>query len=209
MKKLFIILAAAIAVCSCCNQEQPATSSENQVIDAIMARRSIRKYTDAPVSRDVLQQLAICGINAPNAMNNQDWDVRIIDSKEFMDELTAAMLKEYTDLGQDKPGFKNVLNNATAAFAIASPIEDADGMYLQNVGLMTENICLAAYSLGLGTCVMAWPAMFLNNSEYGKPILDKLGFKDGYKLRVFVGVGYPDEAPEARPRDASKVKFLD
>ena len=183
---------------------------ENPVIDAIMARRSIRHYTDTPVEREKLQTIAECGINAPNAMNRQDWEVRIVDSKEYFDAVTELMKQDMPFIvNTDDPKFRNGFRNATAAIFIASPAEDPDGMFLQNVGLMSENICLAAQSLGLGTCIMGGPAMFLNSNEAAKPYLDKLEFSDGYKLQIVIALGYPDEAPEAKPRDASKVRFID
>ena len=74
---------------------------------------------------------------------------------------------------------------------------------------MSENICLGAQSLGLGTCIMASPAIFMNANFAAKPYLDKLGFSEGYRLQVVIAVGYPDEAPEAKPRDLSKIKFVD
>ena len=175
-----------------------------------MARRSIRHYTDTPVEREKLQKIAECGINAPNAMNRQDWEVRIVDSKEYFDAVTFLMKKDMPFfVNSEDPKFRNGFRNATAAIFIASPTEDPDGMYLQNVGLMSENICLAAQSLGLGTCVMGGPAMFLNSNVAAKPYLDKLELSDGYKLRIVIAVGYPDEAPQAKPRDASKIKFID
>ena len=42
-----------------------------------------------------------------------------------------------------------------------------------------------------------------------KPYVDRLGFSEGYRLRIIVGLGYPDEDPEARPRDLGKIKFVD
>ena len=56
---------------------------------------------------------------------------------------------------------------------------------------------------------MAGPVMSLNNSPAAKPFLDRLKLSEGYKLRLIIGLGYPDEAPAARPRDLSKIKFVD
>lgn len=49
---------------------------------------------------------------------------------------------------------------------------------------------------------------FLNSSEEAKPYLQRLGFSEGYELLYILAVGYPDEQPAAKPRDASKVKFI-
>ena len=182
---------------------------ENPVIETIMARRSVRHYTDKAVPRETLQQIAECGVNAPNAMNHQQWEVRIIDSQEYFDGLTEVM-KESSPfpMGTDDPKFRNVLRNATAAIAVACP-DDESGMSLINVGLLCENVCLAAKSLGLGSVVMAGPVMMMNNTPAAKPFLDRLNFSEGYKLRVIVGLGYPDEEPEAKPRDLDKIKFVE
>lgn len=195
----------------CCQNAPQNTEDEmtNPVIENIMARRSVRHYTDQAVSRGLLQQIAECGVNAPNAMNHQQWEVRIIDSQEYFDGLTQV-LKEKSPypMGDDDPKFRNCLRNATAAIAVACP-DDESGMCLINVGLLCENVCLAAKSLGLGSVVMAGPVMMINSIPEAKPFLDRLNFSDGYKLRVIVGLGYPDEEPQARPRDLGKIKFVE
>jgi hypothetical protein len=56
---------------------------------------------------------------------------------------------------------------------------------------------------------MVGPSAFLTSNEKAKPYLDKLNFSKGYKLRYVLGAGYPDESPEAKPRDLSKIKFVD
>lgn len=211
MKKTIItLLVAAFATAGCSSQENDNNVMENPVIEAIMSRRSIRHYTEAPVEREKLQKLADCGINAPNAMNRQDWEVRIVDNQDYFDGVTRLMMEKRPGFVQaDDPGFRNAFRNATAAIFIASPADDKSGMLLQNVGIMSENICLAAHSLGLGTCIMGAPAMFLRETPEAKPWLDRLAFSEGYRLQVVIAVGYPDETPDAKPRDPSKVRFID
>ena len=199
----------ALALGCCQSENMCMKQSKTPVIDAIMARRSVRQYEATPVSRELLQKIAECGVNAPNAMNKQEWEVRIIDSEDYLNEVTELMKAEMPFfVNSDTPGFRNAFRNATALIAVACP-DDPMGMTLINVGLMGENMCLAAQELGLGTCVMAAPSMFMNTCEKAKPYLDKLGFSEGYKLRYVLGVGYPAESPEAKPRDLGKIKFVD
>ena len=66
---------------------------KNGVVEAIEARRSIRAYKDTPVEREKLQFLAECGVKAPNAMGREEWEIRIVDSKEWIDKCTAAYMK--------------------------------------------------------------------------------------------------------------------
>ena len=182
---------------------------EMGVIEAIEARRSIRAYKDVPVEREKLQFLAECGVKAPNAMGRQEWELRIVDSQKWIDDCTAAYLKavEGTDKAKymQTPTFKNIFRNAPAVIFVAAP----EGLFAgENVGCLGENVMLAATELGLGTCflgsvqmIFAEPAM----QEY----LQSLGFSEGDKLRYALAVGYPDEAPEAKARDLSKIKFVE
>ena len=184
-------------------------SEKGKVIEAIETRRSVRAYKDTPVEREKLQLLAECGVWAPSAMGQQEWELRIVDSKEWMDGATATYLKAVEGTDKAKymltPTFKNIFRNGSAVIFVAAP----DGLFSgENIGCLAQNIMLAATELGLGTCflgsvqmIFAEPAM----AEY----LQSLGFSDGYKLRYALAVGYPDEAPEAKPRDMSKIKFVE
>ena len=202
-------LVALLSLTGCQNENTTMNNTDTPVIDAIMARRSIRQYKETPVPRELLQKIAECGVNAPNAMNKQEWEVRILDDANWMNEVTELMKQGMPQfVNSDAPGFRNAFRNAMALIAVACP-DDELGMTLINVGLMGENMCLAAQELGLGTCVMAAPSIFMTTNESAKPYLDKLGFTPGYKLRYVLGVGYPDEAPAAKPRDLSKIKFVD
>ena len=172
-------------------------SQRSSVIEVIESRRSIREYKDVPVEREKLQTIAECGVWAPSAMNRQEWEVRIVDNKQWIDGCTAAYLKivEGTDKAKYMltPTFKNIFRNASAVIFVAAPEGLFSGV---NVGMLGQNMMLAATELGLGTCCLgsvqmtfAEPAM----AEY----LASLGFSEGYKLSYALAVGYPDEAPEA------------
>lgn len=185
------------------------SQKKSGVVDAIEARRSIRAYKDQPVEREKLQKLAEYGVMAPSAMNRQEWELRIVDSKEWIDNCTAAYLKAVEGTDKAKymltPTFKNIFRNAPAVIFVAAP----EGTFSDvNIGMLGENIMLAATELGLGTCCLgsvlpmfAEPAM----TEYAS----SLGFSEGYNLRFALAVGYPDESPEAKPRDMTKIKFVE
>ncbi len=85
----------------------------------------------------------------------------------------------------------------------------SDGSGNLDCGLLGENMMLAAQSLGLGTCCLGGCISFINSDPSAAPYLDKLTVPEGYTLLYAIAVGYPDEAPEAKPRDAAKVKFID
>lgn len=196
-----LTIAGASASDNCCNN----SNESNAVIESIMARRSVRKYKDTPVSRDMLKKIVECGLNAPNGMNKQPWQVRVVDSKEYIDGLTAIFSKANPKMAADK-SFKNMFRNAAAVIFIASP---ADGSGQIDCGLMGENMILAAQSMGLGTCCLGGPIAFMKSNADAAPYLKRLNLPEGYTLLYAIGVGYPDESPAAKPRDASKFEFVD
>ena len=68
---------------------------------------------------------------------------------------------------------------------------------------------LSAKSLNVGSICLGSPVRLINDNPACASVLEKLGFSDGYELSLCVGFGYADETPEAKPRDWSKVKFVD
>lgn len=182
---------------------------KNGVVEAIEARRSIRAYKDTPVEREKLQLLAECGVKAPSAMGREEWELRIVDSKEWIDNCTAAYMKAVEGTGKADymkgPNFKNIFRNAPAVIFVAAP----EGLFAgENVGCLAQNIMLAATELGLGTCFLGSVQMIFAEPAMAE-WLQSLGFSEGYKLRYALAVGYPDETPEAKPRDMSKIKFVE
>ena len=98
-------------------------------------------------------------------------------------------------------GFRNAPN----LICICTP---ANGGGELDAGLLGENIMLAAQSMGLGTCCLGGPVRFLLSNEKCKFFLDRLDIPADYKLNYIIAIGYPDEQPDAKPRDASKVKYI-
>lgn len=183
----------------CCQQE-------NEVVETIMARRSVRKYLDKPVEHEKLALIAKCGIQAPNALNKQQWAVRVVENKDFINGTTAVFVKEHADMAKRDANFRNMYRNAPNIIVVAVPQDDIFGAV--NAGLMGENMMLAAQSLGLGTCCLGSAAAFLNDSEDCRPFLEQLHLPEGYHVCYVLAVGYPDETPEAKPRDESKIEFI-
>ncbi len=207
--KLFKTLSVAtllLALTACegdaTNNNEAMNSGENPVIANIMARRSIRQYKPQIVGRDTLETILKCGINAPNGQNLQSWEVRVVDNPATMDSIKKIMKaaypdKEVTGCFRDAPVMVFIARDANYPFSA------------YDCGLLAENIMLAATSMGVGSICLGSPVFTINDNEGCLPVLEMLNFSPGYQLSLCVGLGYADEAPEAKPRDWSKVRFLD
>ena len=201
----FILAGTILLSCMSCGNnrsEETVMKEGNPVIENIMARRSIRKYKAEPVSRATMDTILMCGINAPNGMNRQSWEVRVIDKPEVMAEIKEYMKAANPDVKPEM--IEGCFRGApTMVFVANDPAYDFSAI---DCGLLSENIMLSAWSLGVGSVCLGSPVRFLLNSPEA---MTRLGFSEGYTPIICIGLGYPDESPEAKPRDAGKVKFID
>ena len=177
----------------------------NPVLSSIMARRSIRKYLDKPVEHEKLEVIVRAGINAPSGVNRQPWIVRVVEDQKLIADVTEVYKQENAEQVKRDKGFKNMFRNAPNIICVCTP---ANGGGELDAGLLGENIMLAAQSMGLGTCCLGGPVRFLLSNEKCKFFLDRLDIPADYKLNYIIAIGYPDEQPDAKARDASKVKFI-
>lgn len=203
MKKLFSTLIVASLMMPALTLAQN-NSEDNEVVKTIMERRSVRKYLDKQVEHAKLEVIARCGVNAPNGMNKQPWAVRIVESKEWIDGVTSEFVKKNKEMAERDKNFKNMFRNAPNVIVIATP----KGQGQIDAGLMGGNMVMAAQSLGLGTCCLGGPVQFVKNDESAKLYLEKLQIPDGYEIAYMIAVGYPDEQPEAKPRDMNKILYI-
>lgn len=202
MKTINIMLAGlCLILATSCNQ--PTEEMKNETIETIMSRRSIRAYKDIPVGRDTLMKIMECGINAPNGQNKQSWEVRIVDNPQILAQMSEAMGQAH----QGNDFAKSCFRGAPVMVFIARDLSYDFSAY--DCGLMAENMMLSAWSLGVGSICLGSPVRFLTDNDLCKPLVDRLGFSEGYELCLCVGLGYATESPEAKPRDMGKVKFID
>ena len=176
----------------------------NPVLSTIMARRSIRKYLDKPVEHEKLEVIARAGINAPSGMNRQPWIVRVVEDQKLIADVNEVYKKANPEQVKRDKNFKNMFRNAPNLICVCTPTNGGD----LDAGLLGENMMLAAQSMDLGTCCLGGPVRWLNTNADAKFFLDRLDIPEGYKLNYILAIGYPDEQPEAKPRDASRVKYI-
>lgn len=207
----FAVLLLSLMACGGGAQQQaPAEtpvqdSLKNQVVETIMTRRSVRQYKPQAVEREKMQTIVECGINAPNAMNKQPWEVRVVDNADYINGVTELYKKANPKAAED-PAFKNMFRNAPTVVFIGHDTKSESSPF--DCGLLAENMMISAWSMGIGSCCLGSPARFMKTPEAAE-YLQKLGFSEGYELLYCIGFGYPDEAPAAKPREAAKVKFVE
>ena len=209
MKKILTILAAAMTLAACNESKQQESAgcvdAESVVTDVMMSRRSIRNYKDSLISREALDEILKCGVNAPNGKNLQAYEIRVL-SPSLIDSVTAAVVKDKPELAE-REGFRNIFVDAPCVLCIAH--DKNYDMSQVDCGLLGENIILSAWSKGIGSCCLGSSARWIKDSPSAKPYLDKMAFSEGYELLYCIALGYPNETPEAKPRTMDKIRYME
>ena len=131
----------------------------NDVIKNMFERRTIRKYTDQSVTEEVLQQLYEVVESTQSWGNTQCWELVNVCSPALRKEIQAT-------LPTQNPSYVAIVNAPVLLVVCAkkgqsgkigeeSPSKHGD-WYMFDLGLATQNLCLAAHSLGLGSVVVGW-----------------------------------------------------
>ena len=112
----------------------------NPVIDAILKRRSIRKYSGKTVDKSGIHLLLKAGMYAPSARNEQPWHFIVIDERGLLDRI------------REVHPYASMLSGAALAILVCGDenLELSKGYWPVDCSAATQNILLAAHALGLG-----------------------------------------------------------
>ena len=152
------------------------------IIDTIKSRRSVRDFTDNPVSKDKINTILDAGRWAPSGLNNQPW--RYIVVKECGTIEQIATCTHYSNVVQGAPLLIAVFLDHDAEYNYVKDV--------QAIGASIQNMLLACCELELGA---VWLGEILNQKEKVNSILDAL---DPLELMAVLAIGYPVEVEKDR-----------
>ena len=171
----------------------------NQVLDAIITRRSVRSYKPDPIPEDVLERILTAGQYAATGMNRQSPIILAVTDKAVRDELSAM---NAAIMGTDKDPFYGAPVVLVVLASKAAPTYVYDG------SLVMGNLMLAAHAEGLGSCWIH-RAKEEFESEEGKALLRRLSIDGEYEGIGHCILGYAAEEPKAAaPRKQDYVYWL-
>lgn len=161
------------------------------VKDAMQQRRSVRKYTEEPVSDEDVEILLHAAMSGPSAVNRTPWDFYVVTNPEILEQLRSS--GRFTKI--HAPMAIVVCGNLTKAL----PLGMAD-YWIQDCSAATENILLQAVELGLG-CV--WCGVHPQKGVV-KKVSEILGLSDKQVPLNIIYVGHPKDTPEAKDQYEEK-----
>ena len=153
-------------------------------IQVIKTRRSIRSFLDKPVDEEIIREVIDCGRLAATALNVQPWEFVVV-----RDQAMRERLSRVCDYGK-------FLSQSPVCIAVFCR---ETKYYLEDGSAAIENILLAAWANGVGTCWIAG-----DKKSYAPEIAQTLSAPKDCRLIGLVAMGYPKEAakmPTKRPLD--------
>ncbi len=161
-----------------------------ELYEGIITRRSIRRYADRKISQDIIEMLIKAGMYAPSASNQQPWHFIVITERNILDKI------------KDVHPYAKMLGNAQLAILVCGDedLELSKGYWVVDCSAATQNMLLAAHSLGLGA---VWLGVH-PRAERKKEIRNIFDLPENIQPLSLISIGYPDEqrnTPERFKKD--------
>lgn len=181
----------------------------NEVLNVIKNRYSCRSFTGETIEKEKVETIALTGVQAPSAMNQQPWQILVLQDKSYIEEMDACVM-DMLSKQEDKTTYNRMMQrggtvfyNAPCMYVIAKEAgTDLD------TGIVVENMALAASSMGLGNVICGLMRLAFD-TERGEEFKAKL-IPEGYEFGVALLVGYAtEEGGTPHEPDVSKIKYLD
>lgn len=183
-------------------EDRDAMELVNPVVQNILSRRSIRKFTEQEIARPILDMLLKAGYHAPSGHNMQTWRFTVLTRQPDIVEL-----KEVTrQTAERNKVYFYGFENPQAVILISNDDRNAYGC--QDASCAAENIMLAAASYGIGS-VWLNPLMTLRGVEPVKSLLDRYGIPAGHTVWAAVALGYPVSGGAALQKKENVVFFVE
>ncbi|MCQ6961585.1 nitroreductase [Mucilaginibacter aquariorum] len=194
-----------------------------ETLRTIYERRSVRRYKDLPVEREILSRIIDAGRMAPTAMMKQPWHFYVLTEKESIEEFSKAIIKTLAkEMVHEGPAGivklaagalyslyhsellkgPDIFYHAPVVVFLTAPKDEPWACY--DISMCAQNMMLAAKALGLDSCPLG-----VGKAVEHTPIYYKLRIPYPEQVYLALVFGYGDEAPKAHERLTANVHFID
>jgi len=148
-------------------------------LDAILSRRSIRRYTDAPVAEDAIETVLRAAMAAPSAGNQQSWRFIVVTDAERRVRLSQAT------------PYSRMVAEAPVALVVCGDTRDEKhpGYWVQDCSAAVENALLAIHALGLGAVWIGVHPI----AERAANVREICAVPAGVEPFCLIALGHPEE----------------
>jgi len=181
----------------------------NPVLNAIAERNSCRNFSPTPLSENDINALVNAALAAPSAMNLQPWHIIVVTNKPLLEEMDNHAME--TLKAQNPEGYTRMMDRGGTIFYNAPCVifiaKNDSKFATLDAGIVSQNITLAAHSLGLGSVICAMANIPLTGTK-GARFLNEIKMPEGYEFGMAVCVGAPITGKAPHELDPAKVTYI-
>ena len=192
----------------------------NPVLQAIHARRSIRRFKSQPVDRQQLEQVVEAGRQAPTGGNTRTTRFVVIQNPQILERIQETACGAFAQMEADENTYKSLRHSIQASkkggyrFLYEAPVLILTtnlrnyGNAYSDCACALENMMLAAHSLGLGSCWIN-QLHWLDDAPPVRAYLEALGLDPGETVCGGLALGWPDQSPAPIEHTGNRVDWID
>lgn len=185
----------------------------NETIRTILNRRSYRAYKPEQITKEELSAILDCGLSAPSAMNSQNWYFTVIQNKDLIDWMNEQVKPELPQASRERMIARNGGNEGYSVFYNAPTViwvsgSKDDKYSAMNCSFAAQNMCIAAESLNIGTCIIGMATLMFDTPK-GGDYMKELGISDGYKPMYAICFGYKGMDAVRPETIQNKVSYIE
>jgi nitroreductase len=178
----------------------------NQTLSVIKTRRSCRAFKPDSIPRETLEAIIDAGIWAPTGMNSQDVHVTVLQDPQWIKRINDGIRPALPDAVLERMTARNGGDPDFCLFYFAPAVAVLSGGDT-SCAIAAENICLAAESLGVGSCMIGL-FNFINQAPEGAALLGELRLPEGAKTGLAIALGYAAKAMPVPERKPGRITWL-
>ena len=189
-----LIATSALAISFMTSCTNSTNGNADAVLENIHSRKSVRQYTEEPVSAEQIETLLRAAMAAPTAVNFQPWRFVVVSEREELDAMAEAL------------PYAKMLKQAPLAIIVCGETTWFEGrenpFWQQDCSAATQNLLLAAEAIGLGA---VWTAVY-PDPERTQKVSEFLNLPSTVKPLCTIPIGHP--AGENKPKDKWKPENI-
>lgn len=167
------------------------------MLDLLMKRRSIRRYKDDIVPKEIVDKIVQGALTSPTGRNKKPWELVVVNDRETLNKL-----------GTVRGRITKPMSNGTLGFVIVVDPEITD-LWIEDASIIAIVIQLLVESYGLGSCWLQVRDRMNQDEELEEDVEGQvkeiLNIPDNYRVEAMISVGYPNE--EKSPHDVEELTF--
>ena len=175
----------------------------SSLMETILNRRSIRRYQEKDIPDEVLHKVLEAARWAPSWANTQAWEFVVVKDRSIKEKIQATV-------NNRNPSYLALVNAPVLLVVCGQlkksgyyndqyPTKFGSEWFMYDLGLATQNLCLAAHDSGLGTVIVG----LFNHDRVGEVI----NLPANHEVLVLIPLGYPDQNPKP-PKRRERDEFI-